>query len=341
MSHELPDRPWQKVATDLFELNGVTYSVLVDYFSNFVEVDRLASMSACNVVKALSTQFARYGIPEVLISDNGPCYASAEFRAFTENLDIEHRTSSPGYPKSNGKAENAVCTVKQLYKKAIESGQNPEWALLTWRNVPMEGIGVSPSQIMFGRPSRTFLPQVRSTLTPSSSASVSRALQSQKATQARYYNRGTRPLRPLEPGQSVRMRLPGQPLWTLGVCVKALAHRSYVVKVNGTLYRRNRRQLRTTDEPCPTGDDSVLQRPPARAPQMPPPVQRSPVLQTPQPLPPGDRRATDTSDHQLRVDPVPDSLTRPDLLAEPPAEAALRRSSRVSRPPRYLTDFVT
>ena len=85
-----------------------------------------------------------------LISDNGPCYASAEFKAFTERLDIEHCTSSPGYPQSNGKAENAVRTVKRLFKKAIESGESPEWALLTWRNVPMEGVSVSPSQIMFG-----------------------------------------------------------------------------------------------------------------------------------------------------------------------------------------------
>ena len=273
-SQIVPGRRWHN-ELQCNELHNVTYCVLVDYYSNFVEVDRLASMSTAHVVKALSTQFTRYGISEVLISDNGPCYASAEFKAFTERLDIEHRTSSPGYPQSNGKAENAVRTVKRLFKKAIESGESPEWALLTWRNVPMEGVGVSPSQIMFGRPSRTFLPRVRSTLTPSSPKSVQSALQSRKAKQARLYNRGTRSLRPLVSGQSIRMQLPGQSRWSVGVCVKPLSHRSYLVRVNGAHYRRNRRQLLATDEASP-GDDLMAPGPSDfRPPQMPRSMPRS------------------------------------------------------------------
>ena len=343
MSHELPDRPWQKVATDLFELYNVTYCVLVDYYSNFVEVDRLASMSTAHVVKALSAQFARYGIPEVLISDNGPCYASAEFKAFTERLDIEHRTSSPGYPQSNGKAENAVRTVKRLFKKAIESGESPEWALLTWRNVPMEGVGVSPSQIMFGRPSRTFLPRVRSTLTPSSPESVQSALQSRKAKQARLYNRGTRSLRPLVSGQSIRMQLPGQSRWSVGVCVKPLSHRSYLVRVNGAHYRRNRRQLLATDEASP-GDDLMAPGPSDfRPPQMPPSMPRSSAPPIPPAVPPGPGtcHAPDLSVASPQRVPLPCTPPRPDPPSASLAEPAPRRSSRESRPPPYLSDFVT
>ena len=195
--HALPDRPWHTIATDLFELNGSTYSVLVDYYSNYVELDILPSSSTAQVIRTLSFHFARYGIPEVVVSDNGPQYASAEFADFARKLDFEHRTSSPTFPQSNGKAENAVKTIKSLWRKAQDAGQNPLWALLMWRNVPSETTGVSPAQLMFGRPCRTFLPTARSTLASQMSVPVREAMSKGKQRQAAYYNRGTRKLRPL------------------------------------------------------------------------------------------------------------------------------------------------
>ena len=260
--HAVPERPWQKVGADLFEFRGATYLVLIDYFSNFVEVDSLSSLSTSQVVRCLSSQFARYGVPEVLISDNGPQFASEEFRTFARRLDIEHRTSSPAYPQSNGKAENAVRTVKTLWKKAWAAGENPQWALLAWRNAPSEATGVSPAQLMFGRPCRTFLPVTRSTLTPEIPSQVRVSMENAKRRQAGYYNRGTRSLAPLVSGQTIRMRLPGQSVWSRGVCVKPLAHRSYLVKVNGTFYRRNKRQIISSGEPCPPDPDAASQLPP-------------------------------------------------------------------------------
>lgn len=74
--------------------------------------------------------FARYGIPDVLVTDNGAQFASAEFAAFAETWSFEHHTLSPGYPQSNGKAENAVQTVKRLFTKYKASGQSEYLALL-------------------------------------------------------------------------------------------------------------------------------------------------------------------------------------------------------------------
>jgi hypothetical protein len=117
MSHDVPSRQWEKIGVDLFQLDGKDYLVTVDYFSNFFELDRLEKTTASAVIRKLSYHFARYGIPCTVVSDNGPQFSSEEFVKFARDYDFEHCTSSPHYPKSNGKAESAVKTAKTLLKK--------------------------------------------------------------------------------------------------------------------------------------------------------------------------------------------------------------------------------
>ena len=87
--HELPLRPWQKIAVDLFKCNSQTYMVTVDYFSNYWEVDELSSITATAVIQKLNPHFPRYGSPEILMSDNSPQFASAEFVLFSKTWDFD------------------------------------------------------------------------------------------------------------------------------------------------------------------------------------------------------------------------------------------------------------
>ncbi|XP_043204956.1 uncharacterized protein K02A2.6-like [Amphibalanus amphitrite] len=333
--HEIPSRPWEKVAMDLFDLRGETYLLIVDYFTNFVEVEPLSRFTAAHVISALTSQFARYGLPETLISDNGPPFSSDEFRLFTKELDIQHKTSSPRYPQSNGKAENSVKTVKNLMRKAMEDGKNPLWALLMWRNTPSEGMSVSPAQKLFGRACRTFLPALRSTLLPCHPSDVPEALARQKARQASYYDRKARPLPPLIPGQSIRMRLPGQITWSPGICLRDAGPRSYWVRVDGVTYRRNRRQLLSTSDPPPP-PPLVVEEPPVYPPDRPvsePPSYMPRGTDSPMSSPPSARRSSLGSDSPAPVPPAP-------ALDPGDYRSSLRRSGRVSRPPAYLADYV-
>ncbi|XP_038062613.1 uncharacterized protein K02A2.6-like [Patiria miniata] len=88
--HEFPLRPWQKVGSDLFEIGTEQYMVLVDYYSNFIEVNKLASTKSSAVITCCKQQFSQYGIPDELITDNGPQFTSAEFRQFTKDYGIKH-----------------------------------------------------------------------------------------------------------------------------------------------------------------------------------------------------------------------------------------------------------
>ena len=91
----LPDYPWQKVGTDLFVLGKDTYIVIVDYFSRYPEIMKLTSTTSLSIISALKGIFARHGIPETVVSDNGPQYSSQEFAEFAQAYSFHHVTSSP------------------------------------------------------------------------------------------------------------------------------------------------------------------------------------------------------------------------------------------------------
>lgn len=97
----------------------------IEYYSNLCEVDRLPNTKARATILKLKSHFARYGIPDQVINDNGLQFTSDEFADFSRTWDFEHLTSSPGNNKANGKAESGVKTVKRIQKKSIRTGISP------------------------------------------------------------------------------------------------------------------------------------------------------------------------------------------------------------------------
>ena len=80
-----------------------------------------------NTIKAISLlkeMFSEHGIPEVLCSDNGLQYASAQFADFCTSWSITHETSSPHYLQSNGFAEACVKSVKHALQHDKYSSAN-------------------------------------------------------------------------------------------------------------------------------------------------------------------------------------------------------------------------
>ena len=63
IGHDIPSRPWQKVGSDLFELQNGHFLVCVDYYSDFIEVDKIYDKKGKSVISKLKSQFARHGIP--------------------------------------------------------------------------------------------------------------------------------------------------------------------------------------------------------------------------------------------------------------------------------------
>lgn len=111
-----------------------------------------------SLVNKLKEIFARYGVPNKIVSDNGPQFVAAEYREFCYLSGIKIVTSPPFHPSTNGAAEIAVKTFKSCLIKFMKSNSKNisissmiSKHLLSYRNFPHWVTGECPSTLMFGR----------------------------------------------------------------------------------------------------------------------------------------------------------------------------------------------
>ncbi len=241
--HEVPNRPWQRVGSDIFTYRNKDYLVITDYYSFYPEVVNLTSTSTKAVIQGMKSVFARHGIPDLLITDNGPQYASSEFKSFTEDWWFEHKTSSPYFPSSNGLAESSVKTVKNLLKKSLDSNGDMYKALLVFRSTPLQ-CGRSPAQLLMHRRLKSTLPMHHSLLKTQDGEEVVELKLYEKEKQKAKFDLHAKPLPELSAKDPVLMYNFSSGLWdTPAKVVQEVSPRSYIVQTQDATYRRNRRHL--------------------------------------------------------------------------------------------------
>ena len=136
---------------DYFYMNGRLYILICDYFSKFPFLFQVKTTSFANLKDHLEELFSVEGIPDEIMSDNGPPFNGKEFSSYLTGLGIRHTTSSPNYPRSNGFIERQIQTVKRLIEKANSSGRSHQEALTGLRAQPLGDGLPSPSEILHGR----------------------------------------------------------------------------------------------------------------------------------------------------------------------------------------------
>ena len=249
-SHSAPEYPWQVVATDLFTWDNKEFLVITDYYSRYFEVTQISNTRSSTIIHQMKAIFSRHGIPQRVVSDNAPYYTSQEFKEFIQGWDIDHTTSSPHYPQSNGLAEKSVQTIKKIFSKAKADKKDPYIGLLEYRATPLD-IGYSPSELLFGRQLRSVLPVTRERLVPKlpSPTLVRKKIVEHKGKSKMYYDRSAKALTPLSEGDSVRVQMQNK-LWKPATVISKHNDRSFSVCTNdNAVYRRNRRQLLVAREP--------------------------------------------------------------------------------------------
>lgn len=149
--------PWERLHVDFAgPLNGQYLMILVDAGTNWIEAWHVSALTTKVALDRLEEAFAQHGLPEVVVSDNGPAFASAAFSEHLARKGVRHITPAPYCPYSNGPAERAVRTVKALLKR-FPGGQLRERlqrVLQSHRFTPGAN-GLSPAQRLNARQPRT------------------------------------------------------------------------------------------------------------------------------------------------------------------------------------------
>ena len=243
--HELPSRPLQFIASDLFEIDNKQYLLIADRYSKYPLVDVIRTpVTSQAVTDRLKAYCALFGRPDEIMTVNGPQYSGQPFKKFVDSWGINHVTSSPHYARSNGFIERSVRHIKPIIKKTIRNREDVQLTLLNLRATPIDTGLPSPGEMMFGRPIATLLPQ-RSMPAP---IEQRERMARQQANMKDHHDQSSRQvdLPPLYTGQRVRILDKTTKTWCPGTVVeKCQEARSYIVEtLNGTRVRRNRSHLR-------------------------------------------------------------------------------------------------
>ena len=245
MPHDIPSRPWEELGVDFFEWNGGHYLLVADYFSKFPVIRHMNSTTASNTIAKLKTIFSEYGVPQRIFSDNGPQFASAEFKDFAALYNFEVLHSSPRYPQSNGFAEAMVKVVKGIMTRAQNSGTEVSLAMLIYRSTPFKAGVASPAELLCQRKFKDLIP-LKSRLSQQQETSRE-ILIADKQQSANYYDQHARSRQELQELQQVWFqRNPDKGGWEPATVVDIPDKpRSYVVQDDtGARYERTSKHVR-------------------------------------------------------------------------------------------------
>jgi len=249
----MPDDPMDEVAADLYSYGGKDYLAMVDRHSGWIWTARLMKTSTSDVIHIMEKWFLLFGYPLRIRTDGGPQFRGP-FREFCMKHDVQHETSSPYNPQSNGLAESAVKASKMLLDKNSGHFENFEKALSAYNDLPRSD-GIAPSDLMFHRRKRGPAPL------PTMHKRISGDALIRKETKSDYVsnhnaNATGKQYKLFAPGTPVVVQHPNTKRWTIKGRVVAMKHNNRTYEIedeSGGTFVRARKfvKLRTEGEEIP------------------------------------------------------------------------------------------
>nr|XP_022920982.1 uncharacterized protein K02A2.6-like [Onthophagus taurus] len=240
----LTNRPWSRLHLDfLGPIFGKRYLILIDTYTKWIEVEQMSCTNAESLITYLRKIFCQFGLPDVIVSDNGPPFSSAEFSNYLKLNGIRQMFSPPYHPQSNGAAENAVKIIKNAIKKAALQKEDINIALcrylFDYRNISQSTTEVSPAVAMFGRNLKSRL----DLLIPNRQNIVERNMT--KVEERSYAEERNKVLDMNEEVLVKSYTKPNMPTWEKGIIKENPSQNIFEVKTNsGNIVRRHSNQIR-------------------------------------------------------------------------------------------------
>ncbi|UYV63661.1 hypothetical protein LAZ67_2005217, partial [Cordylochernes scorpioides] len=228
-----PEKPWHRLHLDLAgPFMGRMFMVLVDAYTKWLEIVIIKDITSRTIIGHLREIFARFGLPELLVTDNGRQFVSSEFEEFTKINGIRHTKTSPYNPSTNGLAERYVREFKNSLRKnqgkdSIEI--NLQRFLFTHRAFPQTVSKESPAELLMKRNLRSRF----SNLIP------------KMAKVGEVYHDAMRKQEHFAVGSDVYFRsFANGPKWKRGRVMELLSSRHYLIEDEGRYVKRHINQLR-------------------------------------------------------------------------------------------------
>ena len=147
------------VWVDKLQVNQVRNARFFSLIADECEVFEMTTTSAAKTIATLRHLFSTYGLPEQVVSDNGPQFTSEEFQQFMQSNRVKHIRCAPYHPASNGAVESFNQTFKRALKASEKDGRSLSHRLadflLTYRSTPHSTTNRTPSSLFLNRELRT------------------------------------------------------------------------------------------------------------------------------------------------------------------------------------------
>ena len=158
---QVESEPFSKVAYDLVgplpkSSSGYRYILtMMDLFSKFPAAVPLKKVDNTSVLEGMLEVFASYGLPKVLLTDQGSVFTSRLTKTMSQQFGISKIQTTPYHPESNGALERFHASLKGMLKRCGSDLKNWDkslkYLLFAYRSTPHCTTGYAPFTLLFGR----------------------------------------------------------------------------------------------------------------------------------------------------------------------------------------------
>jgi hypothetical protein len=203
-----PCRPWNQLGIDIKgpildeKLRKMYIVVVVDYYTKIVQVKTMSNVSSKDIISFIDTLFSLLGLPNTLVSDNGPQFISSEFEQYLKSKGIVHRRSAVYNPQANGCVERVNRNINKVVENCqrVQNYQELQNVLndylLNYNNTHHDTTGRVPTSLLLRHEQRTKLGMIinQSDMVESNEAiEIEKRIREKQQVRQTYANRRRRP----------------------------------------------------------------------------------------------------------------------------------------------------
>lgn len=127
----------------------------INYMTKWAKAKAMRTINQQDCIRFMDNILMRFGLPRILVSDNGPQFVGSDFENYLKERGIKHKKSSVAYPMGNGQVEVTNRILLRGIEKRLQESKN-KWpeelpnVLWTYKTSPRTSTGETPFKLAYG-----------------------------------------------------------------------------------------------------------------------------------------------------------------------------------------------